>query len=56
VAPVEIYVAEGATMVLGHRVRMNSGGTFAALSRIEIGNRVEIGPYVTIHDNSFHDL
>lgn len=56
VAPIEIYVAPGATMALGHHVRMNSGDTFAALSRIEIGNRVEIGPHVTIHDNSFHDL
>ena len=43
-------------MTLGRDVRINSGGTFAALSRIEIGDRVEIGPHVTIMDNSLHDL
>jgi maltose O-acetyltransferase len=56
VAPIEIYVAPGATMSIGRRVRLNSGGTFAALARIEIGNRVEISPHVTIQDNPFHDL
>jgi acetyltransferase-like isoleucine patch superfamily enzyme len=35
---------------------LNSGDTFCALSRVEIGDRVEIGPHVTIHDNAFHDL
>jgi maltose O-acetyltransferase len=43
-------------MVLGRRVRLNSGDTFAALSRVEIGDRVEIGPHVTIQDNAFHEL
>jgi acetyltransferase-like isoleucine patch superfamily enzyme len=56
VAPIHIYVAPGATMTMGRSVRVNSGDTFAALSRIEIGDRVEIGPHVTIQDNSFHDL
>jgi acetyltransferase-like isoleucine patch superfamily enzyme len=56
VAPIDIYVAPEATMVLGRRVRMNSGDTFAALSRVEFGDRVEIGPHVTIQDNGFHDL
>ena len=56
VAPIDIYVAPGATMVLGRRVRLNSGDTFAALSRVELGDRVEIGPHVTIQDNAFHDL
>jgi acetyltransferase-like isoleucine patch superfamily enzyme len=56
VAPIHLYVAPGATMILGRGVRLNSGDTFSALSRVEIGNRVEIGPHVTIHDNAFHDL
>jgi maltose O-acetyltransferase len=43
-------------MRLGQRVRLNSGGTFAALSSVEVGDRVEIGPHVTIQDNAFHDL
>jgi acetyltransferase-like isoleucine patch superfamily enzyme len=56
VAPVEIYVAPGATMVLGRRVRLNSGASFAALSQVVIGDRVEVSPHVTIQDNAFHDL
>jgi acetyltransferase-like isoleucine patch superfamily enzyme len=56
VAPIDIYIAPGGTMRLGQRVRLNSGGTFAALSCVEIGDRVEIGPHVTIQDNAFHDL
>jgi acetyltransferase-like isoleucine patch superfamily enzyme len=35
---------------------MHSGDTFSAFLRVEIGDRVQIGPHVTIHDNSFHDL
>jgi galactoside O-acetyltransferase len=43
-------------MTLGNDVRMHSGDTLSAFLRVEIGNRVQIGPHVTIHDNSFHDL
>jgi maltose O-acetyltransferase len=56
VAPIDIYVAPGATLILGRGVRLHSGDTVSALSRVEIGDRVQIGPHVTIHDNSFHDL
>jgi maltose O-acetyltransferase len=56
VAPIEIYVGPGATMALGRSCHLNSGGTFAAFKRIEIGDRVEISPHVTIYDTSFHDL
>jgi maltose O-acetyltransferase len=56
VAPIELYVSSGATMTLGRRVRINSGATLTSSSRLVIGDRVEIGPHVTIHDNSFHDL
>ena len=56
VAPIDIYVARGATLIIGRDVRMNSGDTISALSRVEIGDRVEIGPHVTVHDNSYHDL
>jgi maltose O-acetyltransferase len=55
-APIDIYVAPGATMVLGRGVRLHSGDTLSALLRVEIGDRVQVGPQVTIHDNSFHDL
>jgi maltose O-acetyltransferase len=43
-------------MILGDGVRLHSGDTLSALLRVEIGNRVQMGPHVTIHDNSFHDL
>jgi maltose O-acetyltransferase len=56
VAPIYIYIAEGATMTMGRSVRMHSGDTFSAFLRVEIGDRVQIGPHVTIHDNDFHDL
>ncbi len=56
VARTELYVGPGATMVLGRKVHVNSGCSFSALARVEIGDRVEIAPHVTIQDNSFHDL
>lgn len=56
VAPVEIYVAPGATFVIGDDVHINSGGTLSAHESVRIGDRVEIAPHVTIHDNSYHDL
>jgi hypothetical protein len=49
VAPVEITVGRGATMVIGRSVHLNSGGTFAAYGRVEIGDRAEISPFVTIY-------
>src|ERR1700730_14896166 len=36
VAPVEIFVGPGATMILGRGVHLNSGSTFAAHALIEI--------------------
>jgi len=56
VAPVEITVGPGATMILGRSVHVNSGSTFAAVSRVELGDRVEVAPYVTVYDTSFHGL
>jgi maltose O-acetyltransferase len=55
-APIDLYVAPGASMILGRDVFLHSGDTLSALLRVEIGDRVQIGPQVTIHDNSFHDL
>jgi len=43
-------------MSFGRMVHLNSGVTIAALERVEFGDRVEVGPHVTIYDNSFHDL
>jgi acetyltransferase-like isoleucine patch superfamily enzyme len=54
--PIHIYVSPVATMIVGQGVTIDSGGTFSAFLRLEIGDRVRIGTHVTIHDNSFHDL
>lgn len=56
VAPIEIYVAPDATLTVGDDVHINSGGTLTAHESVQIGNRVEIAPHVTVHDNSYHDL
>jgi maltose O-acetyltransferase len=56
VAPIEINVVENATLSIGCKAHINSGTTIAALRRVEIGDRAEISPHVTIHDSSFHDL
>ena len=55
-APISLYVAPNATLSFGRKVHLNSGVTIAALERVELGDRVEVGPHVTIYDNSFHDL
>jgi acetyltransferase-like isoleucine patch superfamily enzyme len=56
VAPIDIYVGPHAEISIGQGVRFHSGDTISALMRVEIGDRVQIGPHVTIHDNAFHDL
>jgi serine acetyltransferase len=56
VAPIEIGIGSGATMSFGVSAHVNSGATLAAMERVEIGDRVEVSPYVTIYDTSFHDL
>jgi len=43
-------------MSFGRMIHLNSGVTIAALDRVELDDRVEVGPHVTIYDNSFHDL
>jgi acetyltransferase-like isoleucine patch superfamily enzyme len=56
VAPIELYVGPKATMSFGRRVHLNSGVTIAAYERVEFGDRIEVGPHVTIYDNSFHEM
>ncbi|HEX2381550.1 MAG TPA: acyltransferase [Acidimicrobiales bacterium] len=56
VATLELYVAPGAQMIMGKEVHLNSGNTFAAFSRVELGDRVEVAPHVTVYDTTFHDL
>jgi acetyltransferase-like isoleucine patch superfamily enzyme len=56
VAPIEIYLAPEATLTIGDDVHINSGVTLSAHESVRIGDRVEIAPHVTIHDNAYHDL
>jgi acetyltransferase-like isoleucine patch superfamily enzyme len=56
VAPVEITVDEGATLIIGRSTHINSGTTICVTSSVRIGERVEIAPFVSIYDTNFHDL
>jgi acetyltransferase-like isoleucine patch superfamily enzyme len=56
VAPIELFVGPTARMTFGRMVHLNSGVTIAAIERIEFGDRIEVGPHVTIYDNSFHEM
>jgi maltose O-acetyltransferase len=56
VAPIEIFVGPGGSMSVGQGTHLNSGGTYTAVSRIEIGERVEVAPYVSVYDTAFHAL
>jgi acetyltransferase-like isoleucine patch superfamily enzyme len=56
VTPIDIFVGPDANLSVGNGVRFHSGDTISALMRVEIGDRVQIGPHVSIHDNAFHDL
>jgi acetyltransferase-like isoleucine patch superfamily enzyme len=56
VAPIEIFVGPEGTMIVGNDTHLNSGGTYTAVSRIEIGERVEVAPYVSVYDTAFHGL
>ncbi len=56
VAPVELTVGPGAELVFGADTHLNSGTTVCAVTRVELGERVEVGPHVTIYDTNFHQL
>lgn len=43
-------------MTIGNDVFINYGSSVGCAERIEIGNRVNIGPFVMIIDSGFHDL
>ena len=54
--PVELTTAYGATLVIGRRCSFNYGVSIGARARIEIGNRVRMGPFAMIIDSQFHDV
>ena len=55
IVPVELGTGPYGTLSLGHGVRINYGASIYAESAITIGDRVRIGPYVSIADTDFHD-
>lgn len=56
IVPVELYAGPGGALVIGDQTFINYGCSIAALERIEIGPRCNIGTYVIIMDNDFHRL
>jgi acetyltransferase-like isoleucine patch superfamily enzyme len=56
VAPVQLTVGPAGTMTFGADTHINSGTTMCAVDHVELGERVEVGPHVTIYDTNFHDL
>jgi acetyltransferase-like isoleucine patch superfamily enzyme len=54
--PVEIAVAPGATVLIGAETFLNSGVSIGCSKEIVIGDRVLLGPYVTINDSDYHGV
>ena len=53
---VELYAGPYGELEIGNDVMLNYGVSVGAMRRVEIGNRVRVGPYVMIIDTEFHDL
>lgn len=53
--PVELCTEPGATLRVGDECSINYGVSIGATSRVEIGDRVRLGPYVMIVDSEFHE-
>ena len=54
--PVELCTGPRGTLRVGRGVRVNYGASLAAHARVDIGDRVRIGPYAMIVDTDFHDV
>jgi maltose O-acetyltransferase len=55
-APIEIHATEGAEIAIGRGVRIESGASLEAISRITIGPGATLGAFCKIMDNHFHPL
>jgi FkbH-like protein len=49
-APVELFTADGGSIEIGHRVRINYGTSIAARGVVRLADDVSIGPYTIISD------
>lgn len=54
--PVELFCGPQGELEIGDEVMLNYGVSLGAMRRVEIGDRVRVGPYVMIIDTEFHDL
>jgi maltose O-acetyltransferase len=55
VVPVELVAWSGAVLSIGERCIINYGVSICAIKRVELGDRVRVGPYSMIIDCQFHD-
>jgi len=55
VVPAELGTSHRGTLTIGDDVSINYGTSIYAERSITIGDRVRIGPYVSITDTDFHD-
>lgn len=55
VVPAELGTSYRGTLTIGDNVSINYGTSIFAERSITIGDRVRIGPYVSITDTDFHD-
>lgn len=53
--PVELGTSHKGRLVIGDKVSINYGTSIFAQHAITIGDRVRIGPFVSIADTDFHD-
>lgn len=56
IAPLDIFIASEGTLEIGTSAFINYGCTIAASRLIHIGARCNLGTYVTLMDNDFHQL
>lgn len=54
--PLELVTAPGATLTIGKDCSFNYGVSVGCNERIDIGDRVRLGPFVMVVDSQFHDL
>jgi maltose O-acetyltransferase len=55
IVPVELASGALGTLTIGRETSINYGVSIYAEASVTIGNRVRIGPYVSITDTDFHD-
>lgn len=56
ITPCELGAGPGARLHIGAHTNINYGTSLGATMLIQIGERCEIGTYVNVIDNNFHDL